>query len=336
MSKFFVIDPTWSALLESVGLCPQAVLAEAGLPSTILVTAEARLAPAQYYAFWQAISSLAGSPYIGLKMVDQMSAEFFDPVVFAALCSVDLNAALARIAQFKPLICPIRLSLEVGAEVSRLTWDFGECGQPAPEPLLIAELAFAIHFARLATKTRMVATKATLPIKYESSSPLSHYLGIMPSYSEDLSLEIASEDASISFVSMNPRMMQFFEPRLSEQLMAMGGKQPTAARVMKVLTEILPRGKPSLQETARRLAVSPRTLQRKLSEEGVGYQELLSGQRKSLAVHYLESTLLPSSQIAFLLGFSDSGSFSRAFQGWLGMTPEVYRKTANKHHGTGS
>jgi AraC-like DNA-binding protein len=95
--------------------------------------------------------------------------------------------------------------------------------------------------------------------------------------------------------------------------------------VRAALLELLPSGRTSLGDAAQRLAMSARTLQRRLGEDGTSFQAVLDETRRELALHYLQRTAISSGEISFLLGFSDPSSFFRAFHGWTGLTPERAR-----------
>jgi AraC-like DNA-binding protein len=74
-----------------------------------------------------------------------------------------------------------------------------------------------------------------------------------------------------------------------------------------------------------RLAVSTRTLQRRLNAENTSFQLLLNRTREQLARHYLKGSTMSGAEISFLLGFEDPNSFFRAFHSWTGETPEQAR-----------
>ena len=82
----------------------------------------------------------------------------------------------------------------------------------------------------------------------------------------------------------------------------------------------------SLDEVARRLNLSPRTLHRRLQEEGSSYRAIKDALRRDVALSRLEKTRQPISQIAADLGFSEPSTFFRAFQGWTGIAPTTYRQ----------
>jgi len=85
-------------------------------------------------------------------------------------------------------------------------------------------------------------------------------------------------------------------------------------------------GIPSLEKLAANFNVSPRTLQRRLQDEGLNYQQLAESVRKSLALHYLASGKYPVKEISYILGYNELSAFTRAFKRWTGSSPANYQK----------
>ena len=102
-----------------------------------------------------------------------------------------------------------------------------------------------------------------------------------------------------------------------------GRRCPTGCRP--ALLELLPSGDASTQAVSKKLGLSTRTLQRRLSTEGGSFQLVLKETREELARHYLKSSTMSGAEISFLLGFEDPNSFFRAFHTWTGETPEGVR-----------
>ena len=73
------------------------------------------------------------------------------------------------------------------------------------------------------------------------------------------------------------------------------------------------------------LNISPRSLQRKLCQEGTNYQTILNETRHALAVQYLTHSKFSITETAYLLGFTSSSNFSRTFKSWTSMTPTQFR-----------
>lgn len=104
------------------------------------------------------------------------------------------------------------------------------------------------------------------------------------------------------------------------------------ARVRSALMELLPGGECTIDDVAKKLGYSKRSLQRKLQEEDTNFQKQLSHTRELLAKTYLANTDMTTEDIAFLLGYQEIGSFIRAFAVWTGQTVNEYKKVflANK------
>ena len=79
---------------------------------------------------------------------------------------------------------------------------------------------------------------------------------------------------------------------------------------------------------APRLHMSPRTLHRRLEEEGTSFRQVLTEVRRELAARHLSERRLAIGEIAFLLGFSEPSAFHRAFKRWTGHGPLSYRELA--------
>ncbi len=92
------------------------------------------------------------------------------------------------------------------------------------------------------------------------------------------------------------------------------------------LARQLPEAGADLGLIAARLALSPRTLQRRLREAGLSFNRLVDETRQQLVLHYLRDPALELAEIAFLVGFSEPGSLARAFRRWTGQSPGEYRR----------
>ena len=97
-------------------------------------------------------------------------------------------------------------------------------------------------------------------------------------------------------------------------------------RVRVAVAETLRCGRPGTRAVAERLHISERTLRRRLHEEGTTFKALLDDIRRQLAIQYLEQPELGIAEIAFMLGFSQTPAFSRAFKRWTGVAPIEQRK----------
>jgi AraC-like DNA-binding protein len=95
-------------------------------------------------------------------------------------------------------------------------------------------------------------------------------------------------------------------------------------RVRLAIQQLLPSGSVSEGKIAGLVGVNPRTLHRRLSERGESFRSLLQRVRMDLARRYLLEDDYNVTQAAFMLGYSDSSAFSRAFKSWFGMPPSEF------------
>lgn len=91
------------------------------------------------------------------------------------------------------------------------------------------------------------------------------------------------------------------------------------------IKEQLPVRYPTIDNTARRVGMPVRTLQRRLKESGLSYSELVEQTRYELACRLLDMPGAKMAAVARALGYNDPSSFSRAFRRWTGMSPRAYR-----------
>lgn len=84
------------------------------------------------------------------------------------------------------------------------------------------------------------------------------------------------------------------------------------------------------EEVASQLAMAPRSLHRRLTEEGTSFRNLVEAERKQLAGQLLENTEMKQEEMAFQLGYGDPTAFARAFRRWFGQSPSEYRKVARR------
>jgi AraC-like DNA-binding protein len=142
--------------------------------------------------------------------------------------------------------------------------------------------------------------------------------------SEATRISWSRSDIKEPLVTGDPSLARINDEHTQAYLDSFAAKS-TAREVVDKIVERLPDGPPSQQQVAEALHVSNRTLQRKLKEEGASYMDLLQDTRMQLAKKYLRSPGRSVVETAYLLGFSEPSTFSRAFKRWSGISPAEYR-----------
>ena len=120
-------------------------------------------------------------------------------------------------------------------------------------------------------------------------------------------------------------MLDYLEPQLKELLAeAISGESFTGV-VQQMLYKAIPSGEFSVEDIAVALGISSRTLQRNLSAEGTKFNQELQNVQKLLALSYLKKPEMTTDEVAYLIGYAEVSSFSRAFKKWTGMTITEYK-----------
>ena len=121
---------------------------------------------------------------------------------------------------------------------------------------------------------------------------------------------------------LNDLLLQYCEGALAARR---GDMSQFRTRVENAISSVLPHGRVLVEDVARSLGMSKRTLARRLSDEGLNFTEILQQLRRDLAVRYLGDRKLHVSKIAWLLGFHEVSTFTHAFKRWTGKTPSQTR-----------
>jgi AraC-like DNA-binding protein len=195
---------------------------------------------------------------------------------------------------------------------------------PSDGPRQVASPPF--ERLRRATRQRVVPKSVCLPPAIQETAAFEDWFGCAISNGETASFSLDPIDAVRPFLTHDNQMWQSFQPDLRRRMDAAREDLGMRARVENALLELLPSGRTQIDDVAGELAVSRRSLQRRLSEEGTSWLDVLNSARMRLAQHYLTNTNLGAAEVSFLLGFEDPNSFFRAFRRWTDTTPEAWRE----------
>ena len=324
-SKSISLEAGWLLILKDLGVEPDNVLRRAQLPRDLFSREGARLSVEDYLRLWNGLEAEAADPTLAIRIAENLSAEAFHPPVFAALCSPDLSVAVRRLAEYKPLVAPMSMQVEDRGGDLFIGPRWNDPDVRLPASLAAVELTFMVQLARIATRERLRPVRVESPYPMQPQDAYAEYFGVSSVRGEEHGVTFSEADAHRPFLTASEALWDTFEPELRRRLNRLEASAPLAERVRSVLLEGLPSGESSIEVTARRLGLSPRTLQRRLKPEGTSYKEIVRGTRERLARHYVTNTKLAYAEIGFLIGYEEPSSFYRAFREWTGETPESVR-----------
>ena len=312
----FALPPNTSTLFHDMGVDAEVVLRKAQLPADLLVREEAYLTRDEmiriYRAFVEECQVENLAVVLGKAMVDSP----FHPLLFAARCSPNLAVATQRLADYKRIMGPCVFQVSYDGADLQLVSRIDDGLETIPTDLIAMDFVFLTHMARLSTRHEIRPLRVELDIVPDHVQDLEAFLGVPVHKGDCCRIVYSQKDSQLPFLQADERLWQVFEQDFKGRLAAASGAESLDERVESVLMELLPAGLANVDEAAGRLAMSRRTLQRKLKDEGKSFNQLLSATRAKLTQHYLKQGNVSKTEIAFLLGFSDPNSFFRAYKGW--------------------
>ncbi|MDC7219403.1 MAG: helix-turn-helix domain-containing protein [Spirochaetales bacterium] len=327
-NKRFVMDKNLRLMLAFLKVNEVQVLQKADIPVDFFSRKVLSLTGEEYFRLWNAMIELASRETPIPLMLDKIPLHAAINVpMMAALCAHDFITFTQRIREFKPLIGPLVLELDETKECYSVT-----IKSALPEitlhPMVVAiETIFFVKMIRYATG-RHIVPQAVETSELLDDPGYEEYFGVKPAKGPVNRVVFRLEDARMAFEMENEAVWQQLEPELRQRLEELDTDTSFAARVRAILTELLPLGQSSIDGVSDKLCISPRTLQRRLKDENTTFQQQLNHSRELLSRHYLKNSELNITEIAFLLGYEEPSSFSRAFHIWTGLAPDAFRSAS--------
>jgi len=316
--------------LARIGRDPEALLRSYGLSMAALKERDLRVPHHQTMALVNEAMALSGDPAIGIHATRCEQPGDFDVITYAAANCASVGEALQLAVRFMALMDDgIFMELDVVPPLAalRVRGRWGLEHAPAAIEFLFASL--------LADGSRSIG-HPTRPLRVE----LAHAGDAdNPVYEETFREVRFGCEANVMWINAaalnlplcapDRGLLQILTNHADGLLRQLSPRPPgVAERARAVIAETLLAGHSGADQIARRLAVSLRTLHRRLAEEGTSHGELVDEVRREQAKLHLASNRFSIGEIAFLLGFAHPNGFHKAFKRWTRMTPAQYREEA--------
>lgn len=319
--------------ISAMGIDTSRILQRAGLAANLFQGGRARLNTEEFFSLWKAMIETVGTPEFGLRLGSEATPDQFDIVSIAAVHAANLKDAITKMARYKRLVCPEEISIHTSDEESAIEFAWPYSSLPAPSQLIDSCFAATLLIARHGTG------KIVYPLRIEYARPTqnqemfeTHFGCPVKFDSATNKIVFATAILNIPFETFNPDLLAMLIPGLDEKLEK---EQPNTINDMFLFSvreqiRIHMQGqKPSLELVAKSLALSARSLQRRLKDHSTHFQDLLDSVRREHAIKLLNETQLDTEEIAFLLGFEELNSFTRAFRIWEGISPLKHRQQSS-------
>ena len=303
--------------LKSIGMSMENILEKAGIPN-ILWKEEIQFSTEEYYLFLKEIDEvITDEQILAISNVDNL--KMFIPSFFAALSSKNGLEGIKRLAKYKKLIGPVFLEIKEFEEIVQVQYFFEQREKELPRFAVLNEQLLLMNLLNKGIGKGIIPISVTSPFEYGEF--LSKEMNITVNKGVQNEIIFSMKDLKKPFLTANNIMVEYLEPQLKQKLAEKESEslETFADRVQKKLFQLIPSGQFSLENVAEEFGISTRIVQRNLAVENIKFNRIM-------ALNYLESKELSIDEIAYLVGYSETSSFYRAFKGWTGKTVLQYRK----------
>lgn len=292
----------------------------------------------QVSALWDIALSHCDDPAIGLSAARSFKPVTFDAMGYAMMSSANLHDALQRGIRYSRIVGDVttaRLTPLVAGMRLDLHWNVGQVAAPRQQFEFTALLLLTFFRWMAGRPLRPLAVGLAHPVPLDRR-PYDKAFGCplvfdAPQYS----FSFAHADLMAPLSTANAQLAELHSRYAEERLEQLDGGQTTSC-VRKLMLQGLPDGEPTRASVAGALSMSPRTLQRRLQDEGTSFHQLLDVTRRNLAERYLASHAVALAEAACLLGFADQSTFTRAVKRWFKQPPQQMRAQLARRTGSSS
>jgi AraC-like DNA-binding protein len=313
---------------EEVGLDRKKLMAAADLTDEELSDPDGRVPLSKFVRVWRAAAREA-PPSFGLRLGKSLEVRQFGLVGYAILHSASLRQALQRLARYSRIIVEIvQVRFQEKPPLGLVSIGglplIDEMRHPAD-----ARLASIITIARQITGEEINPVEVCFP--YHRPMQIADYEAVFRAPLRfgrpTAQLVFREVDLDRPVVAADETLAGYLDHLAEEVLDSLSKAGSLAEQARRAIWRDLSNGSPNLEQTASRLGMSARSLQRRLRAEWTSFASILDELRHELALHLLRDPGLAVYEIAFLLGYSEPSTFFRAFRRWEQTSPLEFRQS---------
>jgi AraC-like DNA-binding protein len=308
--------------LGRLGYDTVALATAVGIPLDRVDDADARVPCTTVAALFTQAMAARPLQNLSLQLAMQTPIGAFPMIDYLVLTSDTVGRGLEQLARYLRLTSTtMSWRFETGEDPVRIVFE-----QSGGELQREYDTALCVLHLRRETEDRFRAAYVSFTQPLDDAGEFERVLGCPVRTGAAFNGLAATREAwELPLRRRDPVLRAVLERQADDMMRRLPAFRGLGHVVRQLLVTRVSGGDVDIASVARELAMSPRSLQRRLSEEGVSYQSLVDVVRKGAAERYLQERSLSVSEIAFLLGYSEPAAFHRAFRRWYGTTPQGYR-----------
>jgi AraC-like DNA-binding protein len=307
------------AFAAAQGVDVEAILRDLGVPSSALDDIDRRIPESDRCRAWLAAARGSRDDAFGLHVATHASIGSYDVLDYAISLSSALHEALERILRFYRILGDAwQMRLAVEGDIARLR-------RVRPTPPSEAESFVALLVLRARELTGHDLAPLEVRFAHEAPRDTTAQAALFRCPvrfgCSACELVLPAEDLTLLLKTPNPGLARILDRYMTEILARLPEDDTFLAHVRRLVGTNLHRGRPTLGALAADLHASPRTVQRMLAEHGTSHLEVVDSIRREIAEPLVREGRMSITEIAFLLGFKDVGSFRHVYKRWTGRPP---------------
>jgi AraC-like DNA-binding protein len=297
---------------------------------TRLVDPSVRVTEAAAETAWRLAATLTCDEALGVHLAEALPRGALDLIEYALRSSPSLGKGLDRVARYGRLLSDRVAARTHGREQSLLFLVHDTATTPLSPARAEFALAVALKLARDCTGADITPLRVCFahPAPDNTSEHRRFFHGRVRFAAGSSSMSLSAADAARPTCEADAALAGIIRRRLEN---ALGDRDRSSAgemstRVRRILVERLGQSVLTLDAVATTLAVSRRTLTRRLAEECGSFRHILDNVRSDFARALLQDRSLSIGDIAFFLQYSEPAAFHPSFRRWTGRTPQAFRE----------
>jgi AraC-like DNA-binding protein len=317
------------AALRKHDIDPVLILQRAGLSEQELNDQENRISSAAQARLLEFAAEALHDPALGFHLGAEVDPRELGLVFYIASAAKDLGEAIALLGRYSRIVNEA-IRVQMTRRDNDLVIEVHVVGVPRFLAAQNAELAIAITLKSLRVITGRDVHPKTVSLVHVRSSDFQEFqrfCGCPVEFGGSTDeLVFSNETLATPLITEDLRLLDVLRPICDEA----AKQRETAEGSLRALVEneaqkLLPHGGAQRHIIARKLAMSTRTLARRLASQGTSFEEVVDELRQSLALQYMKTPGMSLSQVAWLLGYEGATSFNHAFKRWTGRSPSAAR-----------
>ena len=311
---------------EDEGVAPAKLLEMAGIDPALAKDPDGEVTLETMRLFWQSAYAETKNPYLAMEAGIRAVHGSYKTIDYLLLAATTLGDGLGRFVEhFRLINTWLNFELQEDAKGHHVVL----ASKIGPVPFPAVEITFAVLTERIRLMIGPVWAPTSVSFLHTTQGDPAYYRGFFRcpvafgAEEAKLTIDAASWEAPIA--SGDEGLFRV----LTNHAELLSADRPIpddlVARARAEILRVLGNGEPEIEEIADTLAVSARTLQRRLSDRDLTYSRLVDEVREDQGRKLVSGGAMSLSEVAFFLGYSDQSAFTRAFKRWTGQTPREFR-----------